>query len=33
MIDVGSGPGYIARHLDRDMADQLIMIDSSGIHY
>ncbi|GAA5999950.1 uncharacterized protein JCM10292_003552 [Rhodotorula paludigena] len=29
VLDVGSGPGYLARHLDQDITQKVIMVDSS----
>jgi NADH dehydrogenase [ubiquinone] 1 alpha subcomplex assembly factor 5 len=29
VVDVGSGPGYIARHIDPETTKRVIMLDSS----
>lgn len=33
VLDVGSGPGYLARHLDQDITQKVIMVDSSSASY
>lgn len=29
MLDVGSGPGYLAKHVDPDITQKMILVDSS----
>lgn len=31
ILDVGAGPGYLIRHLDKEMTDRLLQVDSSGM--
>lgn len=33
IVDIGSGPGYIARHLDSEITGKVIMTDSSGVQF
>lgn len=32
VLDIGAGPGYIAKHLDPEITQKLTMTDSSGEH-
>lgn len=30
MLDVGSGPGFLAKHLDSEITKKIVMVDSSS---
>jgi 16S rRNA G1207 methylase RsmC len=30
MVDVGSGSGYIARHVDEDVCERMVMVEAAG---